>query len=45
DMHAAHNAGIKFGMASWGVRDRAVFNDEADIIFETPAGILKLAEK
>lgn len=45
DMHAAHNAGIKLGMASWGVRDRAVFNDEADIIFETPADILKLAEK
>ena len=45
DMHAAHNAGIKFGMASCGVRDRAVFNDEADIIFETPADILKLAEK
>ncbi|UOX37796.1 HAD family hydrolase [Weissella cibaria] len=44
DMHAAHNAGIKFGMAAWGVRDRAVFNDEAEFIFETPADILKLVD-
>ncbi|SCB71673.1 HAD family hydrolase [Weissella bombi] len=36
DMQAAHNAGIKFGMAAWGVRDRKVFDNQADYIFEEP---------
>jgi len=44
DMQAAHNAGIKYGMAAWGVRDRDVFKDEADFIFEKPSDILKLID-
>jgi HAD superfamily hydrolase (TIGR01549 family) len=44
DMQAAHAAGIKFGMAAWGVRNQAVFEDQADYIFETPADILDLAD-
>ena len=40
DMQAAHNAGIKFGMAAWGVRDQSVFNNQADMVFETPSDLL-----
>ncbi|WP_308399039.1 HAD family hydrolase [Weissella thailandensis] len=40
DMQAAHNAGIKFGMAAWGVRDQSVFNNQADVIFDTPSALV-----
>lgn len=40
DMQAAHNAGIKFGMAAWGVRDQSVFNNQADMVFETPSDLV-----
>lgn len=45
DMSAAHNAGIAFGMAAWGVRDQSVFNEKADYIFEKPADLLTFALK
>lgn len=44
DMQAAHNAGIKYGMAAWGVRDRDVFDGQADFIFEKPSDILALMD-
>ncbi|MDR3190923.1 MAG: HAD family hydrolase [Lactobacillaceae bacterium] len=43
DMQAAHNAGIPFGMAAWGVRDQSVFKGEADYIFDKPADLLTFA--
>lgn len=42
DMKAAHAAGIKFGMAAWGVRDQTIFKEEADYIFTQPIEILTL---
>jgi HAD superfamily hydrolase (TIGR01549 family) len=40
DMHAAHAAGIAFGMAGWGVRDRTIFGDEPEFVFYKPADVL-----
>lgn len=45
DMQAAHNAGIAYGMAGWGVKDRTVFKDQADYIFETPNDLLEWAKQ
>jgi len=41
DMGAAHNAGIKFGMAAWGVPNQDVFENQADVVFETPKDLLE----
>jgi HAD superfamily hydrolase (TIGR01549 family) len=43
DMQAAHNAGIKFGMAAWGVRDQMIFNNQADYVFKTPQELFEFA--
>lgn len=43
DMQAAHNAGVKFGMAAWGVRDQMIFNNQADYIFKTPQELFDFA--
>lgn len=45
DMKAAHNAGVAFGMAGWGVLDRTVFENEADYIFESPNDVVKWARR
>lgn len=42
DMQAAHNAGVKFGLAAWGVRDRSKFGDEPEYIFAKPADLAQL---
>lgn len=45
DMQAAHNAGIAYGMAAWGVKNRDVFGDQADYIFETPNELVEWSKQ
>lgn len=42
DMSCAHNAGIDFGLASWGVSSLDPFYDKQEYIFKHPKDILNL---
>ncbi|WP_243198186.1 HAD family hydrolase [Weissella diestrammenae] len=44
DMGAAHAAGVKFGMAAWGVPNQEVFEQQADYIFDRPSDVVNWAQ-